>query len=290
MTSVQCFLALVTFLITAELFAAQDTLPLLYSPTSREGDGSTCPLDGRATIINETREGIRTLIRESLSLFCDVNFGWRRVAFLNMSDQDEQCPSPWREYTSTRVCGRQESSGPSCSSVNYTNSGGQYSFVCGRIIGYAFDSPDAFHPGRDIDAIYADGVSVTHGQPRQHIWSFVAGLDEDNAAQAIENCPCDNPDNEQRVPSFVGNNYFCETGNPGVWSGRDGILYVNDPLWDAEGCGPNSQCCSFNSPPWFIAELPSPTTDDIEVRICADDAGGTAHEDTPIELMELYVK
>ena len=65
---------------------------------------------------------------------------------------------------------------------------------------------------------------------------------------------------------------------------------MNDPLWDAEGCGPNSQCCSFNSPPWFIAELPSPTTDDIEVRICADDAGGTAHEDTPIELMELYVK
>lgn len=290
MTSVQCFLALVTFLLTAELFAAQDTLPLLYSPTSREGDGSTCPLDGRATIINETREGIRTLIQESLSLFCDVNFGWRRVAFLNMSDQDEQCPSPWREYTSARVCGRPTSSGPSCSSVSYTNSGGQYSFVCGRIIGYAFDSPDAFRPGRDIDAIYADGVSVTHGQPRQHIWSFVAGLDEDNTAIAASNCPCDNPDNEQNVPSFVGNNYFCETGNPGVWSGRNAILYVNDPLWDAEGCGPNSQCCSFNSPPWFIAELPSPTTDDIEVRICADDADGTADEDTPIELMELYVK
>jgi len=236
-------LALVTFLLTAELFAAQDTLPLLYSPTSRQGDGSTCPLDGRATIINETRGGVRTLIRESVSLFCDVNFGWRRVAFLNMSDQDEQCPSPWREYTSARVCGRQTSSGPSCSSVNYTNSGGQYSFVCGRIIGYAYDSPDAFRRGRDIDEIYADGVSVTHGQPRQHIWSFVAGLDEDNAAQPNENCPCDNPDNEQNVPSFVGNNYFCETGNPGVWSGRDGNKILLDKCNISELPLPTREAC-----------------------------------------------
>ena len=290
MTSIQCLLALVTFLVTAQLFAAQDTLPLLYPTTSRE-DGSTCPLDeGREAVINETREGVRTVIRQSLSLFCNVRFGWRRVAFLNMSDPTEECPSPLREYSSTRVCGREESSGPSCSSVSYTNSGGQYNYVCGRIIGYGFDSPDGFHGGQDIDGIYADGVSLTHGQPRQHIWSFVAGLDEDNTDRPVENCPCDNPDNEGQVPSFVGNNYFCETGNPGVWSGRNAMLYVDDPLWDAEGCGPDSECCSFNSPPWFIVQLPSATTDALDVRICANDAGGTAHEDTPIELMELYVK
>ena len=289
MASVQCLLALVTFLLTADLFAAQaTTLPLFYPPTSRQGDGSTCPLDG--AVVDETREGIRTAIRQSiLPGYCGGSFGWRRVAFLNMSDPTEECPSPLMEYSSTRVCGREESSGPGCSSVSYTNSGGQYNYVCGRIIGYAFDSPDAFRGG-DIDSTYADGVSVTHGQPRQHIWSFVAGLDEDNSANAGENCPCDNPANEQQVPSFVGNNYFCETGNPGVWSGRTATLFTDDPLWDAEGCGPNSECCSFNSPPWFTAQLPSPTSDGIEVRICGSDAGGTAHEDTPIELIELYVK
>ena len=31
---------------------------------------------------------------------------WQRVAFLNMSDPSEQCPSAWREYSGVRVCGR----------------------------------------------------------------------------------------------------------------------------------------------------------------------------------------
>ena len=65
---------------------------------------------------------------------------------------------------------------------------------------------------------------------------------------------------------------------------------VEDPFVDGEGCGPNSECCSFNSPPWFTVQLPSSTTEDIEVRICGNDGGGTAHEDTPIRVMELYIK
>ena len=79
----------------------------------------------------------------------------------------------------------------------------------------------------------------------------------------------------------------CETG---ITSGHvNGYFYPNgDPLWDGEGCGSNSSCCTFNSPPWFNVQLSSPTTDDIEVRICGDQ--GIGDEDTPIQLMELYVK
>lgn len=39
-------------------------------------------------------------------------------------------------------------------------------------------------------------------------------------------------------------------------------------------------------PPWFSVDLPNPTTDDIEVRICA----GNSDEDTPIGLLELYIQ
>ena len=35
-------------------------------------------------------------------------------------------------------------------------------------------------------------------------------------------------------------------------------------------------------------ELPSSSTDDIEVRICGNE--GTDNEDTPIELMEIYIQ
>ena len=232
---------------------------IVSAPRTVERSGSTCPSTRNAR--NEIREEFYTTFEDSIRpMFCGGSFGWSRVAFLNTSDPTEQCPAPWREINATstlRLCGRQASSGPSCSSVMYSTSGARYN-------------------------------RVTYGQPRMHIWSYVGGLDEDNAANAGSNCPCVNPG--VTVPSYVGNNYFCETGNPGVWSGQMATYHVDDPLWDGEGCRPNSECCSFNSPPWFTVQLPSSTTEEKEVRICGNDRGGTAHEDTPIQVMELYIK
>jgi len=39
--------------------------------------------------------------------------------------------------------------------------------------------------------------------------------------------------------------------------------------------------------PWFYKQLPQDTTDDIEVRICAYQE--TLNEDTPVELIKLYI-
>ena len=49
-------------------------------------------------------------------------------------------------------------------------------------------------------------------------------------------------------PSFVGNNYYCESGNPGsTWSD---ILYSGDLLWDGKNCGvASAQCCSNQNQP-----------------------------------------
>ena len=91
-----------------------------------------------------------------------------------------------------------------------------------------------------------------------------------------------------KIPSFVGQNYFCETGLT-RWPVRNGVLWPDgDPLWDGEGCGPTSSCCTFNSPPWFNVQLLLPTNDNIEVRICGEH--GIRIEDTPIQLIEIYVK
>ena len=40
--------------------------------------------------------------------------------------------------------------------------------------------------------------------------------------------------------------------------------------------------------PWFSVNLGSPTSDDIEVRIMGSES--TNNEDTPIELLEIYVQ
>ena len=133
--------------------------------------------------------------------------------------------------------------------------------------------------GTTIDSNYVSGMSITHGEsPRKHIWTFAAALDETRSNYNV--CPCTKTDTPYtgRVPPFIGNDYFCDTGSREQYEGR---FYSEDPLWDGEGCGPTSSCCQFNSPPWFCKELPQPTTDDVEVRVC-----GT----TPIELIELYVQ
>ena len=213
--------------------------------------------------------------------------GWRTVAYLNMSDPSHRCPSAWREIASPhRVCGRMPLSSGSCSGVNYTTGSEQYDQVCGRIVGYQIGYPGGFQISRPIDNAYINGIGVTRGSPRQHIWSFVNGADEGSGTNAAIICPCVTGSTLNYIPSFVGQNYFCETGIT-RWNGTHGVFWPDgDPLWDGQGCGASSTCCSFNSPPWFSVQLPSPTTDDFEVRICSF----ITSADTPIELLELYVR
>ena len=288
------FIAVASFVVLAQPTVAQGantTLPLPYPGRVLQGDSSqSChSKEEREMVRNEVDNATLSLLRGSVVPFLQRNTfscggpGWRRVAYLNMSDPSHQCPSVWREYTTPhRVCGRRSTRG-SCEGVNYTTGSVQYNQVCGRIIGYQLGSTDAFDGPSQIDTYYLQGISVTHGSPREHIWSFVAGLDEVDRHYM---CPCVNG-STNRIPSFVGQNYFCESGIT-RWNGGS-ILWPNgDPLWDGQGCGPTSSCCTFNSPPWFNVRLSSPTTDNIEVRICGD--AGIGNEDAPIQLMELYVK
>ena len=216
---------------------------------------------------------------------------WKQVAYFNMKNASEQCPKGWRGYDSpVRCCGRPVTARPSCPSVYYSTGGYQYSRVCGRAIGYQVGSPDCFHilnepEGEIVNGYYVDGVSITHGNPRTHIWTFAVGLHEfAGVTNDRFNCPCDG--GTTNPPTFVGNNYFCETGDDtaNVELKR---FYSEDPLWDGQNCH-NQTCCSKNSPPWFHVPLASPTMDDIEVRICGDQS--TGDEDSPIELLEIYVQ
>ena len=186
--------------------------------------------------------------------------------------------------TPHRVCGRR-STGSGCEGFNYTTGGEQYNWVCGRIIGYQIGHPDAFRGSSQlIDSKYAEGVCVTRGFPCQHIWTFAAGIDEQDTQPSLT-CPCvAGSTNGNNIPSFVGQNYFCETGITQLPGFLNTFWPNGDPLWDGQGCGPTSSCCTFNSPPWFNVRLPNATTDYIEVRICSS---GIYLEDTPIQLMEL---
>ena len=48
--------------------------------------------------------------------------------------------------------------------------------------------------------------------------------------------------------------YFCDTADPESAKAYS-KYYVDNPLWDGEGCVPQSSCCEFNHPPWFCTSL-----------------------------------
>ena len=55
-----------------------------------------------------------------------------------------------------------------------------------------------------LDDIYVDGVSLTHGGLREHIWTFAAGLRESMAVNAESTCPCTGNTGTTPPPRFIG--------------------------------------------------------------------------------------
>ena len=186
---------------------------------------------------------------------------WRRIAYININAGTD-CPTGWvkSNYSGIGFC-RSPNNNWGCYSAYFSTNGTSYQRVCGRARGYQKGETSSFEGGQGINGVYADGLSITYGTSRIHIWTYAAGR-SDNQTH-IHNCPC--APGGQSPPSFVGNNYYCESGATGI-STRP-TYYLNDPLWDGSGCI-TSTCCANRTQPWFLNELGETITSDIEVRLC----------------------
>ena len=222
---------------------------------------------------------------------CNSTGGWMRIANLNITEGGS-CPDGFRMYSEGGVhaCGRPATSSGSCIGTIFSSSGIKYSQVCGKVIGYQVGWPDAAMRddgnNYDINSYYADGVSLTHGSPRKHIWSLMCG--ESERSFRYSRCPCGNYGSSPS-PSFVGLDYYCESGHKDRSAPILGKLYPSDSLWDGKECGATETgCCQRPLIPWFYKSIGYYTTDYIEMRICCDE--GTNDEDVAFEQYELYVK
>ena len=231
--------------------------------------------------------GTTTTVYCDMDLNCNGERGWMRVGYLNMTDPNEQCPPGFRLYeeNGVRACGRYTTG---CESVIYPSQDISYSQVCGRVIGYQQGSTDALRDqAYGIDSHYVDGVSITRGYPRQHIWTFIAAIQENSfQTNGIHECPCA-PNSPVTPASFIGNDYFCESGSPVAFDLS--TFHYADPLWDGEQCGLiEEECCNAPGIPWFHKPLQQPTTDYIELRVCG--SSGINDEDVPVSLIEIYTR
>ena len=295
------------FLLQSGFVAAELPAKLPPAVIHEQSDGA-CPSDEGLMTQKETvkeliQDTIRDVVVPELQCPCGGFGPWTKIADLNFSDPNVACPSNLNLITTPRRgCGRSTAAGGTCDSTIFSSNGLTYSRVCGRIIAYQKGSTDAFDPSvrgyfagtgpnPGLDSAYVDGISLTHGAAgsRQHIWTFAAALYEihiDSRPYYICSCTDNNPW-PYELPSFIGNDYFCDTGNPGPgWTGA--TVYQDNPLWDGEGCGPANTCCELNNPPWFCTTLPQPSTDDIEMRMCHDQH--LNDEDIVISLVDIYIK
>ena len=218
---------------------------------------------------------------------CGAQGGWMRVANVNMLQDGASCPQGLTQKTRSglTLCGQ---SANGCEGTLFSALGLSYSRVCGQLRGYQFGTTDGFAPYFENNNVqlnqgYVDGVSITYDTASpKHIWTYAVGY---TLALDASSCPC-NSGNAAYVPPYVGNDYYCETGNNAVSLFR-GFL-PGDPLWDGQQCdGVEAPCCTHPNMPWFIKTLGETTTKEIQLRLCIDEL--TISEETLLQLIELYV-
>ena len=151
------------------------------------------------TILPTTEPETTTTPAYNISEVCGGS-GWRRVAFFNMADPNQDCPGGLNLTNySIRSCGRAHTERQSCSSVTFPIDGPQYNQVCGRATAYRWGGNYAFagyhiHRQTTIDGAYVDGLSLTHGlSPRTHIWTFASSWFNGTSGDIRPDlrCPCD---------------------------------------------------------------------------------------------------
>ena len=209
--------------------------------------------------------------------------GFQLIYSLDMTDPNQNCPESLelKMYGSRRLCGK-KTVGGACDSVMIPLNGQAYTQVRGRLQGLQFGSTDAFASGgSNIDGIYVDGVSITYGEsPRKHVWSFGSGVHQYRASAVT--CPGTGHGTPQ--PAFVGNNYYCTSGNTDPDSFQ--AITYDIPLWSTMNgnCG---HCNNVFEVPFFCTRLPQTSVDDLEIRVCCDEA--LSNEDILLESIELYI-
>ena len=206
------------------------------------------------------RTSDNTVNRMNCTIYtCDgVSGGWKRVAYLDVNDSSASaCPNGFLQRDSPLSCRRTAAEG-GCSAVTYAIND-NYKCIFGRINALQVGTPDAFRkhgmsrPATPtINDNYVDGVSLTHGSsPRIHIWTYAATT------------PCTRC--STGFPAFLDSSqYTCDVSGNLLWNGNE--------------------CVGTTT---FYRQLPQPTSDDIDVRVCTDE--GRSNEDFLLTFIEIYI-
>ena len=199
---------------------------------------------------------------------------------------------PWAKITvdDTAMC-RSPSDDSGCYSTVFSVNGMAYNEIRGMVRGYQQGTTDSFDPYKNqhtgINGAYVDGVSITlAGSPRKHVWTYASGLSSVGNF-SFGTCPCAVVPGPS-PPSFVGENYYCQSGNNQL-TYNFGVYYLDNPLWNGAGCeNINDNCCAKVDTPWFYREFTTRQEENLEVRICTNQP--YHNEGVLIDQLALYIQ
>ncbi|XP_065180701.1 uncharacterized protein LOC135811396 [Sycon ciliatum] len=214
--------------------------------------------------------GGRKLIQE---VYCDMDHyggGWTRIAYINPTQQGG-CPGDMSvQNLQVKLCNRRHSKRPrhGCDGATFQSPIAEYNEVMGFVTGYRNELLRAFYPSRygrtQLRSRYMDGISITHGSPMHHIWTYTASVDD---FPPIYNCPC-SPRAGAPPPSFVGSHYYCADhgSNRRPWT----FTPAAHAWSNTSQCTAGGTCCDNTDMPWFHRQLNTSTSDQVQIRICTN--------------------
>eukprot|EP00117_Sycon_ciliatum_P038715 scpid100450/ scgid28727/ Delta-like protein D; After eight protein len=188
--------------------------------------------------------GGRKLIQE---VYCDMDHyggGWTRIAYINPTQQGS-CPGNMSlQNLQVKLCTRRNSRKPRgvCDGATFQSPIAEYNEVMGFVTGYRDNSMDAFHSAHyvniPLNSWYMDGISITHGSPMHHLWTYTGSFDDHGMAGHY--CPC-SPLAGAPSPSFVGSHYYCADHGP-AW--RPWTFTPATHAWSKTSqCTASGTCC-----------------------------------------------
>ena len=184
-----------------------------------------------------------------------------------------------------------------CTTAKFNLDDAYYSEICAKIGGYQYGLPTAFKSYEENDKTFMDGVYFSYGKDTRYLWGYAVGsykhyvhdknkIDHDRMTKDM--CPDVHPLYKGKVPYFVGNYFYCDSGAYSKSTNDSTTFFYKNRLFEGKGCEFPNYTCMRSGQPWFYRRLPMHFKDYIEMSSCNNDKVMT--KDLRMDNIEIYLR